>query len=155
MKDQANSHLYEDTEEMRTWRGLNQEEIDQCWKELSEKIDEEVLDKYKVEDCEREAYRERGARLEWTRVRRSSKYRTRKWREDCWARIFAWLRVYNLQRQSMHEDSTEEKEMKRQQKMKVMKGMFMKIRSKGRMDAENRWWVAELRRRCTKCINTE
>ena len=45
----------------------------------------------------------------------------------------------------MHEDSTEEKEMKRQQKMKVMKGMLMKIRSKGRMDAENRWWVAELR----------
>ena len=47
----------------------------------------------------------------------------------------------------MHEDSTEEKEMKRQQKKKVMKGMLMKIRSKGRMDAENRWWVAELRRK--------
>ena len=65
MKDQANSHLLEDTEEMRTWRGLNQEEIDQCWKEWSEKIEEEVLDKYKVEDCEREAYRSRGAPLEW------------------------------------------------------------------------------------------
>ena len=47
----------------------------------------------------------------------------------------------------MHEDSTEEKQMKRQQKMKVMKGVLMKIRSKGRMDDENRWWVAELRRK--------
>ena len=44
----------------------------------------------------------------------------------------------------MHEDSTEEKEMKRQQKMKVMKDMLKKIRSKGRMDAENRWCAAEL-----------
>ena len=36
------------------------------------------------------------------------------------------------------------KEMRRQQRMKVMKDMTKKIRSKGRMDAENRWWVAEL-----------
>ena len=28
--------------------------------------------------------------------------------------------------------------------MKVMKGVMKKVRSKGRMDAENRWWVAEL-----------
>ena len=28
--------------------------------------------------------------------------------------------------------------------MKVMKAMMRKIRSKERMDAENRWWVAEL-----------
>ena len=79
MKDQTNRHLLEDTEEMRTWRGLSQEEIDQYWKEWSEKIEEEALDKYKVEDCEREAYGERRAPLEWRRVRRSSKYRTRKW----------------------------------------------------------------------------
>ena len=44
----------------------------------------------------------------------------------------------------MHEDSTEE-EMRRQQRMKIMKDMTKKIRSRGRMDAENRWWVAELR----------
>ena len=38
---------------------------------------------------------------------------------------------YNLQRrQSMHEDSTEEEEMRRQQRMKVMKDMTKKIRSK-------------------------
>ena len=28
--------------------------------------------------------------------------------------------------------------------MKVMKDMMKKIRSRGRMDAENRWWVAKL-----------
>ena len=46
--------------------------------------------------------------------------------------------------QSKHEDSIEEEEMKRHQRMKVMKDMTRKIRSKGRMDALNRWWVAEL-----------
>ena len=43
----------------------------------------------------------------------------------------------------MHEDSTEGEEVKRQQRMKIMKDMTKKIRSKSRMDAENRWWVAE------------
>ena len=44
----------------------------------------------------------------------------------------------------MREDSTDEEEMKRQQRMKVMKDMLKKIRSQRRMDAENQWWVAEL-----------
>ena len=45
----------------------------------------------------------------------------------------------------MREDSTEEEEMKRQQRMKVMKDMLKEnqIAKKG-MDAENQWWVAEL-----------
>ena len=30
MKDKANSLLEEDTEELRKWRGMNQEEMDQC-----------------------------------------------------------------------------------------------------------------------------
>ena len=68
----------------------------------------------------------------------------RKWREDCWAIIFALFMEYNLQRlKSMHDDSTEGKEMKRQQRMKIMKDMTKKTRSKERMDAANRWWVAE------------
>ena len=29
--------MEEDTEEMRTWRGLNKEEMDQSWKKLAEK----------------------------------------------------------------------------------------------------------------------
>ena len=43
MKDKANSLLEEDIEEMRTWRVLNLEEIDQCWKKLAERMKEEVL----------------------------------------------------------------------------------------------------------------
>ena len=61
--------------------------------------------KYKVEDSKRGAYRGRGSSLEWRRVRKSRKYRIRKWREDCWARIFALFRENNLQRlQIMHEE---------------------------------------------------
>ena len=44
----------------------------------------------------------------------------------------------------MHEDSTEEEEMRRQPRMKIIKDTMRKIRPKGRMDAESRWWVAEL-----------
>ena len=56
MKDKASSSLEED-EEMRTWKGLNQEQMDQCWKNLTERMEVEVLDKYEVEDSKREAYR--------------------------------------------------------------------------------------------------
>ena len=34
--------------------------------------------------------------------------------------------------------------MKQQQRMAIMKDLINKIRSKGRMDAQNRWWVSEL-----------
>ena len=52
---------------------------------------------------------------------------------------------YNLQRvQSMREDSTEEEEMKRQQRMKTMKDMTKKMRLRGKMNEDNRWWMAEL-----------
>ena len=83
---------------------------------------EEVLDKYKVEDSKREACKGRGARW-WRRVRKSKTYRKRKGREDCWPRIFALFREYNLQRlPSKQEESTEGEEMKQQQIMKIMKG---------------------------------
>ena len=111
--------------------------MDQCWKNLAERMEEEVLDKYKVEDSKREAYKGRGAPLEWRRVRRSKKYGIRKWREDCWARIFALFREYNLQSlQRKQEESTEGEEMQQQQRMKIMKDLTKKIRSKGRMDAQ-------------------
>ena len=51
----------------------------------------------------------------------------------------------NLQRlQRRQEESAEEEEMTQQIKMKIMKDVTKKIRSKGRMDAKNRWWVTEL-----------
>ena len=125
----------EETEEMIGWRAMSQLDVDEFWK----KIEEEVLNKYKVEDSKRGAYRGRGTPLERRRVRRSKTYRARRWGEDCWARIFAWFREYKLQRiQSMKVGSTEEEEMKQQQTMKVIKDMTRKIKAKGRMDANNR-----------------
>ena len=76
---------------------------------------------------------------------RTSDIKNRKWGEDGWAIIFSLFREYNLQRlQSKQEESTEEEEMKQQQRMDVMKDLIKKIRSKGRMDVKNRWWVWEL-----------
>ena len=43
---------------------------------IAGKMEEEVLNKYKVEDSERGAYRGRGTPLEWRRAGRSKKYRT-------------------------------------------------------------------------------
>ena len=34
---------------------MNQEEMDQCRKKMAERMEEEVLDTYKVEDSKREA----------------------------------------------------------------------------------------------------
>ena len=48
MKDKPISSWEEDTEEMRTRRSLNQEEMDQRWKNWAERIEVEVLDKYEV-----------------------------------------------------------------------------------------------------------
>ena len=68
MNEKPNDAVEEDTEEMKRWRSLSQSEMDQCWKMLTERK-EEVLDKYKVEKIEREAFRGGGAPLEWRRVR--------------------------------------------------------------------------------------
>ena len=89
MKEKPNIVVEVDTEEMRKWRGLSQSEMDQCWKNLAERMEEEVLDKYKVEKSKMESFRSGGAPLEWRRARKNKKYRIRKWEEDCWARIFS------------------------------------------------------------------
>ena len=78
-------------------------------------------------------------------MRKNQRYKIRKWGEDCCAIIFSLFREYNSQRlQSKQEESTEEEEMKQQQRMAIMKDLIKKIRSKGRTDAKNRWWVSEL-----------
>ena len=108
-------------------------------------MEEEVLDKYKVEESKREAFRGRGVPMEWRTVRKNKKDKIRDWEEDCRARIFALFREYNLQRrQSNPEESTEEEEMKQQQRMVIMKDLRKKIRSEGRVGAKSRWWVSEL-----------
>ena len=48
--------------------------------EFGGKNEVEVLDKYKVEESKREAFKGRGAPLEWRRVRGSKKYRIKEWR---------------------------------------------------------------------------
>ena len=60
MKEKPNITVEEDTEEMRKWRGLSQSEMDQCWWHSADRMEEEVLDKYKVEECKREAFGGRG-----------------------------------------------------------------------------------------------
>ena len=72
-------------------------------------------------------------------------FKSRKWREDFWARIFSLFRECNLQRlQSMQEELDEVEESKQQKRLKIMKDLTKKIRSEDRMDAESRWWVTEL-----------
>ena len=88
MKEKPNIAVEEDTKEMRKWGSLSQSEMDQCWKNLAEKMEEEVLDKYKVEEGKRGTFRGRGDPLEWRRVRKNKRYKIRKWEEGCWARIF-------------------------------------------------------------------
>ena len=53
MQERPNFAVEEDTEEMKKWRDLNQSEIDTCWKKLAERMEEEVLDKCKVEESKR------------------------------------------------------------------------------------------------------
>ena len=130
----------EDAEKLRKWRCSNQSEMDSRWKIPAERMEEEVLDKYKVEERQKRPFRGRGAPLEWRWVRENKRYRLRKWGEDCWARIFSLFGEYNLQhRQRKQEKSMEDEEMKQKQRMVITKDLIRKIGSKGRMDAENRW----------------
>ena len=97
---------------------MSQEEMDQCWKNLAEGVEVEVLDKYMVEDSKREAHRGRGSPLEWSAKKQKM------------GNNFPLFREQNLQRlQSMHEDWTEEGQMKRSSSMKRMKDMTKKIGS--------------------------
>ena len=73
--------MVEDTEEMKTWRGSSQSEMDLRWQNLAARMEDEVLEKYKVEESKRAAF---GGRRR--RARRNKKYRKRKCGEDCWAR---------------------------------------------------------------------
>ena len=60
MKERPNIAVEEDTVEMNRWRSLNQSEMDLRWKNLAERMEEEVLDKYKVEESKKGAFKGRG-----------------------------------------------------------------------------------------------
>ena len=104
MEEKPNIFLNEDTGEMSKWKGQSQNEVDQCWKNLAERMEEEVLDKYKVEVWKREAFIGRGAPLEWRRVRKNKKHIERMWCEDCWARNFSLSGEFYLQRLQSRQD---------------------------------------------------
>ena len=53
MKERPNVAVEEHTKEMKRWKSLNQSEVDLSRKKLAEKMEEEVLDKYKVEESKR------------------------------------------------------------------------------------------------------
>ena len=53
--------------------------MDLCWKKQAERMEEEVLNKYKVEESKRGAFKGRGGSLEWRRVRKNKRYNIRKW----------------------------------------------------------------------------
>ena len=56
-------------------------------------MEEEVLDKYKVEESKRGAFKGRGNPLEWRRVRNNKTYKIRKWREDSWVTNISLFRL--------------------------------------------------------------
>ena len=45
----------EDIEELIGWRAMSQLDVDECWKRIAVKMEEEVLNKYKMEDSKRVA----------------------------------------------------------------------------------------------------
>ena len=79
MKERTNIAEEEDTEEMKRWRSLNQSEMDLCWKNLTERMEEEVLDKYRVEESKTGDFKNRGDPLIWRKVRKNKRYTVRKW----------------------------------------------------------------------------
>ena len=79
MRERPNIAVEEDTEEMKRWRSLNQSEMDPCWKKLAKRMEEEVLDKNKVEESKRGAFTGRSDPLEWRRVRKNKRCNIRKW----------------------------------------------------------------------------
>ena len=91
-------------------------------------MEEEVLEKYKVEEAKNGAYKGRGEPLEWRIVQKEKRYQPPNWGEDCWARIFSWFSEYSLLQSSSRGE-------KPQQRMDIMTDMTRKIKAKGRMDA--------------------
>ena len=64
LEEVASKPEFEDTEDMVQRRSMSQEGINDIWKECCEKMEEEVLEKYKVEESKQSAYKGRGEPLE-------------------------------------------------------------------------------------------
>ena len=116
---------------MRQWRHLSQEDIDELWEEVCGKMEEE-LEKYKVEEAKKDA-------------RNGARYHPRKWRQDCWARIFSWFRESSFQRNKvMQAGRMEEEDVKQHERMAVKASMMRKMKAKSRLDVQSSWLVSDL-----------
>ena len=88
MKEKTN-FAEEDTGEMKRWRSLNQIEMELCWKKLAERMEEDVLDKHKVEESKREPLKAEVTPWNGEEYAKTRDIKIRNWREDCWARMFS------------------------------------------------------------------
>ena len=70
MKERPIFAVEEDTEEIKRWRSLNQIEIDVCWKNLAERMEE----KFQVEESKRGAFKGRGDPLDRRIMRKNKRY---------------------------------------------------------------------------------
>ena len=120
MREKPNIAVEVDTEEMRKWRGLTQSEMDLCWKHLAERMEEEVLSKYEVEESKKEAFRGGGAPPGMEKGAQKQQLQNKKVVRRLLGKNFSLFRKYNMQRQqSKQEELTEEEEMK-QQRMVIL-----------------------------------
>ena len=83
LEEVAGRQEFEDAEGMVQWTSISQEGMNDLWKELRGEIEEEVIEKYKIEREKKEAYRGRGESLEWRIVKKGKTKQPRKWHEDC------------------------------------------------------------------------
>ena len=97
MEEKTSNRENKDTDEIVQWRTIIQEETNHRWKELFGTMEEEVLEKYKVEETVKGAYKGRDEPSEWRIVQGVKKYQPREWGEGCWARVFSWFRGNTFQ----------------------------------------------------------
>ena len=77
-------------------------------------------------------------------VQRVKKYQTRKWSDDCWARFFSWFREYDLQRKQGMKGEPDGKGGDEAAAKDEGHDRYDRTNPKGKMDANNSWWVSEL-----------
>ena len=65
-------------------------------------VEEEVLEKYKIEEKKKDAHEGRGEPLDWRIVKRVENFQPRKWSEYCWTRIYQRFREILLATKQKH-----------------------------------------------------
>ena len=123
---------------------MSQDELGQCWRSLAERMEVEVLDKYKVEDSKREAFKGRSAQLEWRRGAQKQERQNKKVERRLLGQNLRLVQRTQLAATARQAGGVGGRRGRDESAAVIMKDLTKKIRSKGRMDAESRWWVSEL-----------